>query len=156
MATTEMNFDDILDQSIDDLADLPEFKVPDTGIYKLRVTGGTKAINNKPAVTTSFVVREIVELADSSIPEEQRAKAGDKFDIAYILKDEDGNKSEIAEGRMKEFLAPFHAHYGEKSIRAIIEGPLTEGVDITAQVVKKARKNDPEKFDARISDVTID
>jgi len=147
---------DLLDKSIDDLADLPEFKVPATGVYKLHVTATTKAINDKPAVATSFTVREVVELEDSSIPEEERAKAGDKFDMPFILKDKDGADSEVAWGRLKEFLKPFEAHFGEKNLKVLITGPLAQGVDITAKVVKKQRKDDKEKFGAQVSDITID
>jgi hypothetical protein len=147
---------DILDKSIDDLKDLPGFKVPDTGMYKLTVTAGMKEINKKAAVTTSYVVREVLELEDSEIPEEDWAKTGDKFDVPFILKNDDGTTNEFAEGRLKEFLAPFHAHFDEKNIKALLKGPLAAGVDITAKVKKVARKNDDEKFDARISEITID
>ena len=153
---TEMNFDDILDQSIDDLADLPEFKIPFTGMYRLTVTAETKEINKKPAVATHFVVVDLIELADSSIPEEERSKPGDKFDIAYILKDDEGNKNEIGEGSMKKFLLPFHEHFGDKSIRNVIMTHLATPVSITAKVERRERKKEEGKFDARISDVVID
>jgi hypothetical protein len=147
--------DDLLDRSIDDLKDLPEFKVPDTGIYKLRVNCNAKYINEKPAIEMNFAVREIVELADSSIPEEARAKPDDKFSIAFFLLDKDGNESEMGFGRLKQFTAPFSEHFGEKNVKAVCRNHIKD-VDITAKVVKKQRKDDKEKFDARVEDVTID
>lgn len=147
---------DLLDKEIDDLADLPEFKAPDTGIYKLSVTCATKPINEKPAVVTSFTVREVVELADSSIEEKDRAKAGDKFDVAFILKDKEGNDSEIAWGRMKEFVLPFKEHFGLTNLKEVIQKLGDESVDITAKVTKKERKSEKGVFDARVSDITID
>jgi hypothetical protein len=152
---SSFNFDDLLDKSIDDLADLPEFKVPETGIYGLSVKLETKEINNKPAVVCKYTVRNVVELADSSIPEEQHAKAGDGFDEAYILKDNDGKDSEIAWGRLKQFLQPFEVHFGEKLISALVKR-LADPVSITAKVTKKPRKDDKEKFSAQVSDITVD
>lgn len=154
--TASFDFDAILDKSIDDLADLPEFKVPDTGIYKLTVQAEAKPINDKPAVVCKYKVREVVELADSSIPEESRAKRGDGFDVPFILKDNEGNDSEMAWGRMKEFMQPFEAHFGEKSIGALVKRLAAEPVDITAKVTKRQRKDDKEKFSASVSDITVD
>lgn len=147
---------DILDQSIDDLADLPEFKVPDTGMYRLAVTAEPKPINDKPAVVAKFRVINLIELADDSIPEEERAKENDKFDIPFILRDKEGNKSEIAEGRMKEFLAPFSAHFEEKNNKALIMNHLNSEVIITAKITKKQRKDDADKYSAQVSDIVIE
>lgn len=153
---SSIDFDSLLDKSIDDLADLPEFKVPDTGVYKLSVVCDTKEINNKPAVTARLTVREVVELVDSTIPEEQRAKAGDSFDLMFLLKNDAGEDMEISWGRLKEFAQPFQAHFNEGHLGKLLRGPLAQSVDITAKVVKKQRKDDKEKFDARVSDITID
>ncbi len=151
-----MDFDSLLDKSIDDLADLPEFKVPDTGMYKLDVSCETKEINKKPAVTARFVVRELVELADSTIPEDQRAKPGDSFDLMFLLKNDAGEDMEISWGRLKEFAQPFQKHFNEDHLGKLLKGPLAQPVSITAKVVKKQRKDDKEKFDARVSDIVID
>lgn len=149
-------FDTLLDKSLDDLADLPEFKTPDTGIYKLAVTMEMKEINKKPAIIAKFKVRELVELEDTSIPEGDRSKAGDGFDVPFMLRNEDGTPNELGEGRFKEFCAPFATHFEEKNLRVLVTEKMNSPVDITAKVKKVARKNDPEKFDARVSDVTVD
>ncbi len=155
MADT-FDFDALLDKSIDDLADLPEFKVPDTGMYKLTVQASTKIINDKPAVQVDVTVREVVELVDTTIPEADRAKNGDKFNLLFILKNDKGEDMEISWGRLKEFSQPFQTHFNEGHLGKLLSGPLAQPVDITAKIVKKARKDDKEKFDARISDISID
>lgn len=146
---------DLLDKSIDDLADLPAFKVPDTGVYMLHVTADMKEINKKPAVTFSHKIRGIVELAED-IPEAERAKPDDKFDVAFILKDDNGADNEMGWGRLKEYLKPFEAYYGEKNIKTLLMGPLKDGVDITAKVVKVERKREKGVFDARVSDIIVE
>lgn len=150
---------DILDKSIDDIADLPSFKAPDTGMYRLSITFDTKEINKKPAVVARFVVRELLALADDAIPENERAKPGDKFDVPHILKDEDGKDSEFAWGMLKALIKPFEIHFGETNLKTLIKKMATEGgesVDITAKVVKKQRKDDKDKFSARVEEIVIE
>lgn len=147
---------DMLDKSIDDLADLPSFKVPDTGIYKLGVTVEVKEINNKPSVIAHCRVDELVELEDETIAENERARNGDKFDVAFILKDTDGNDNEMGWGRLKEFCKPFENHFGEKNLRTLLTQHLGSEVLVSAKVKKQARKSEPDKFDARISNIVIE
>jgi hypothetical protein len=158
---TQSNSDDLfnlLDKDLDDIADLPSFKVPDTGVYKLTLGMELKPINEKPAVVAKFTVREVVELADSSIEESARAKAGDKFDVPHILKDKDGKDSEIAWGKLKELCSPLAEWAGNTNLKAIIKKLTEETVDITCKVKRVQRKGteaDP-VFDARIDNVTVD
>jgi hypothetical protein len=147
---------DLLDKNLDDIADLPSFKVPDTGIYKLTLGMEVKEINDKPSVIAKLTVRELVELADSSVPENERAKAGDKFDIPHILKYKDGNDSEIGWGRLKELVTPFEELAGTKNLKAIVKYLSENPVDITAKIKKVERKNDKGVFDGRIDNITID
>lgn len=160
MSTTDNTalsaLDDILDQSIDDLKDLPEFKIPDTGMYRLGIALSMKEINKKASIIANITVRELLELEDPSIPEADRAKPGDKFDIAFILKNDDGTRNEIAEGRFKAFMDTFHKHFDDKSIRNVVTQHMVNPVGCTAKVVKKARKNDAEKFDAQLFDITVE
>lgn len=147
---------DLLDKNIDDIADLPSFKVPDTGIYKLLLGIETKSVNDKPCVIAKLTVKELVELADSSVDEKDRAKDGDKFDVMYMLKDKDGNNQEVSWGLLKQLAEPFEAHFGTKNLKEIMKNLSTDPVAITAKIKKVARKSDKEVFDARISDITID
>jgi hypothetical protein len=159
----QMSADDLfnlLDKEIDDIKDLPSFKSPFTGMYKLHVKAEPKPINDKPALVFNFTVRELIELADNTIPEEERSKAGDKFNVTCVLKDDEGNDSEMGWGKVKEFAKPFQAHFSISNLRAVIQGPLTEGVDITALVKrvlrKKKTKDEDDQWDARVENITID
>lgn len=146
----------LLDKEMDDIADLPSFKCPPTGIYGLRFQLEVKEINDKPAVIAKLEIREVQDLADSDVDEKDMPKVGDKFDIAHILKDDKGADSEIGWGRLKELCMPFQEHVGETNLRKIVQKLTTDPVDITAKIKKVARKNDKEVFDARISDITVD
>lgn len=149
---------DLLDKDIDDIADLPSFKCPDTGVYNLKISMEVKEINKKAAVIAKLEVVEIKELADDSIPQEERAKAGDKFDIAHILKDDEGKDSEIGWGRLKELCKPFEEVAGSKNLKAVVKYLEANPTAITATIKKVERKKKEDKgvFDARISDITVD
>lgn len=150
------SLDDILDKSIDDLKDLPEFKSPHTGIYKLSMTAQGKMIAEKPAVEFNFLVKECVSLEDDTLEETERSKAGDKFGVAIFLRNEDGTVNEIGEGRMKEMMAPLVKHFGAATVKACIREHLNAPVDVTCKVTRKERKKDKGKFDAQISELVVD
>ncbi len=166
MAESSFSFDDmddLLDKSIDDLKDLPEFKVPSTGMYRLGLTVSAKEINEKPAVEASFRVIECIELAE---PTDEPGKLDDKFSIAFFLKDNEGEDSELGFGRLKEFVLPFKAHFNEDNLKTVLQTHLSNEVLITALVKKIGRKPNKKKnetladvegkFDARVSNVVVE
>jgi hypothetical protein len=148
--------DDILDRSIDDLADLPEFKIPPTGMYKFEVSAAGKMINDKPAIEINVTIKETIELADAETPASELAKEGDKFSIAFFMRNKDGTTNEFAEGRLKAFAAPFQQHFGESNIKTLLKAHLKSSVLVTGKITKKARKDDKEKFDGQISDIVVE
>lgn len=148
--------ENLLDKEIDDLADLPEFKAPHTGIYRLTVTAVPKEIADKAAVEASFVVVDTIELADPTLEDSERSKPGDKFSVAFFLQDNEGKDSELGFGRLKEFVKPFQAHYGTANLKQLILENLKEPTSIVAKVERKERRKEAGKFDARVSDITVD
>lgn len=159
--TTNEDLFNLLDKELDDIADLPSFAVPYTGMYRLKIGMEVKPINNKPAAVAKFEVRELIELAEpDKVPENERAKTGDKFDIPHILKDEQGKDSEIAWGRLKELCTPFAEVAGSKNTKAIVKHLADNPVDITARIKRVLRKKkspgDDDVYDARIDMITVD
>ena len=58
-------------------------------------------INKKPAIIAKFKVRELVELEDTSIPEGDALKAGDGFDVPFMLRNEGWHAQWVGEGRSR-------------------------------------------------------
>jgi hypothetical protein len=111
MSNSELNqnvsLDDLLDGTLDDLADVPEFKPFAAGAHKMTLKfDATKKINDMPAIEVKLTIIESVELTD---PTATPPAAGDTTNVIYILKkkDDKGNvvRNELAEGQFKALMA---------------------------------------------------
>lgn len=95
------NIDDLLDGTLDDLADAPSFQPFPAGVHLVKLNWEVKQIGNSPAIEVKFTYQSTAELANEgdSLP-----KPGDTASTAFILKKADGTKNELAEGQWKEIL----------------------------------------------------
>lgn len=128
--------------SLDDIDDLPGFKCPPTGGYKLRIEDGIvfKAdVNNHPAETVNFTILEIMEQADAaSITEADQVHVGDKFSIAFLM------DNDIGAGFFKEFCKPIAEKF---SVRTIPEIRIaSKGLEVIAAVEKGKPNSDGRSF----------
>ncbi len=113
---SEDNYDDIdelLDATLDDLEDLPEFKPFSAGAHTATLSLTRKKIGDHPAIEANFILIETLELADST--EEAPSKAGDLASAAYFLDNEFGR------GKFKELCKPLAAHLGVTKLSEIVE-----------------------------------
>jgi hypothetical protein len=129
------DLDSILDATLDDLADVPEFKPFAAGTHLATLTTETKLIQNKAAVEWKLTLVEVLELAN---PEDVPPKAGDTCSGAFIFKNNDGTKNELAEGQFKEMLRPLQAHLGTTSNRETLEA--AQGVQVAVTMTQRAGK----------------
>ena len=123
------NFDALLDVSLDDLADLPEFADFPAGVHRCTVSITKKEVNSKPAMEVKLTGIETVEL---SKPEEDKPiNAGQTSSSLYFL------DNEFGQGAFKKLVAPLAAHLGVGNLRELIE--QVEGTEVEA--VTSFRKN---------------
>lgn len=146
--------EDLFEADLEDIADLAGFETPPAGSYILKVSTETKEINDKPSVVANFEVVETVEL---KIQDESKkgyrppVQPGTMFSCAYIL----GNA--VAEGRLKQFLAPFGEHFGIKgkgSVGILIRDTIKDVV-CAATVTNRASKDDEDVIYAGIKNIQI-
>lgn len=127
--TKDFNLDALLDGTLDDLADLPEFKPFPVGSYRL----GIKLEQDKEKKTVYFSklkVLEVMELANSTdTPPEIGAESNVRYDL--------GN--EYGQGDFKKLLSAMAANFGAKTNRELIEIGKEgfEALAITKQNVNK-------------------
>lgn len=146
--------EDLFDADLEDIADLAGFETPPAGAYILKATTETKDINDKPAVVVNFTVVETVELKEKDEGSKKYrppVKDGTLFSTAYIL----GNS--VAEGRLKQFLAPFSEHFGIKgkgSVGILVRDTIKD-VTIAAIVTNRADKDDPDVIYAGIKNIQV-
>lgn len=83
---------DILNGSLDDIEDLPQFIAFPSGAYIVELPDGLveKEINKHPAVTMKIKHEETKELSDPNTPDSERPKVGDQTDISFMLDNETG------------------------------------------------------------------
>lgn len=148
------SLEDLFEADLEDIADLAGFETPPAGSYILKVSTETKEINDKPSVVANFEVVETVELKYPDSEDKKYrppVKDGTMFSSAYIL----GNA--VAEGRLKQFLAPFGEHFGVKgkgSVGILVRDTIKDVV-IAATVTNRADKEDPEIIYAGIKNIQI-
>ena len=128
MSNENFNIDSLLDGTLDDLADVPEFKPFPAGAHKVVLGITQKVINNHPAFEVSMKAVETLELANS---DDTPLAAGATTSVAYMM------DNELGQGNFKRVLKALAAHFGAKSNRELIE----DGQNCECVVVTKIRQN---------------
>jgi hypothetical protein len=100
-----------LDGTLDDLADVPEFRPFPAGTHKAVITIVQKLINKHPAFEVNLTALETIELAKA---DETPLVKGATTSVAYFM------DNELGQGKFKELLASIKEHFGAKSNGALI------------------------------------
>lgn len=136
------DIDSLLDATLDDLADMPEFKPFPAGAHRANLTLELKPVNNVPSIDVQLKGIETMELAN---PEDTPIAPGDSTNVLLMLKKKDGTKNELSEGKLKEILKPLQAHFGTASNRETMEA--SKGVEVL--VVTKIRQDKRDSDDVK-------
>lgn len=133
MAQDNFDIDAMLDGTLDDLADLPEFKPFPVGTHAVVLTIVDKTaakdrVNNHPGFEVKMKAVETLELANS---DDTPLAAGAETSVLYLL------DNPIGQGSFKKLLASAAEHFGSKSNRELIAD--LQGA--TVAVVTRQRQN---------------
>lgn len=125
---SEINLSSLLDISLDQLADMPEFKVLPPGAHKVVIKFESKKIIEHPSVEAKFTLLETLELSDTtSTP----CEPGTECNVAYML------DNEFGQGKFKELMKPLCAHHGVTNLAQAVEA--SQGMEVV--IVTKTRQN---------------
>lgn len=129
---TPFDLDAILDGTLDDLADIPEFAVYAPGSYILDFNLEQDKDKKKQSVYYGrMTVVEVKELADpTKTPPAVGAQTGVRMDLT----------NEFGQGNMKKILSAAAAKFGKKSNRELIE-ELKTSVRVLAITDLRANKD---------------
>ena len=127
------DIDAMLDGTLDDLADLPEFKPFPVGTHAVVLTIVDKTaakdrVNNHPGFEVKMKAVETLELANS---DDTPLVAGAETSVLYLL------DNPIGQGSFKKLLASAAEHFGAKSNRELI----ADLNGATVAVVTRQRQN---------------
>lgn len=133
MAQDNFDIDAMLDGTLDDLADLPEFKPYPAGTHAVILTivdktAAKSRVNNHPGFEVKMKAVETLELAN---PDDTPLVAGAETSVLYLL------DNPIGQGSFKKLLASAAEHFGAKSNRELIAD--LQGA--TVAVVTRQRQN---------------
>lgn len=130
-------FSSLLDSTLEDLADLPEFKLPPNGTHRASIVAiEEKKIGEAGCIEFRFKTIETLELAD---PSQENATPGSEFTLALLP----GN--DFFEGNLKLLLTPIARHVGVSGLREAIEAaPGMEVAIVTKTRTGKKRSEDEE------------
>lgn len=132
----------VLMQSLDDIPDLPVYKAPPPGIYKLAIKSvAEKTINEKVALEIQYTVADVVELTDANTPEDQKVAPGGEFSEAFWFND--AEKIQKTLSVLKAKFGGLADSLGTKNMLEILD--KMEGMMVQAVITNRADKNDKTK-----------
>lgn len=135
---------DILDQQVEDLSDLPEFKPWPAGTYLIDLTteideveqtleNGNKVKRQVPKLVNNF--KEVIELDN---PDDEAPGEKAKFFISTYLVKKDGTRNEFGEGQLKMYLVALKDMYPDAGTnRELITAADGTQLAITVKVRKR-------------------
>ena len=146
---TEQNYSaneetlDSLDETLDDLAELPAVVPFPSGAYLANMVAKRNA--KKPgSYIVEFTHKETIELGD---PEQPPPKEGDKSTVFITTKKKDGTVNEFGQGVLRKILSPVGEMLGTRSIGDILEA-TAKGIDVIA-VLKYKKSADANYQDSQ-------
>lgn len=139
---SNVDIDALMEGTIDDIADLPEFKAFPAGTHLAAFNWEYKTINKHPTWIMKLKAIETKELpADSK---DQPCVAGDETGVNFMM------DNEVGQGKWKEIMKVLAAKFGAKKNRELIE----ESQGCEALFVTKVRtKKDGDTIVATYTDI---
>jgi hypothetical protein len=132
--TSDFNMDSLLDGTLDDLADMPEFKPFPAGTHRVTVHFEQKVVNNFPGFEIKLKALETVELPAGSTAEP--VAKGAETSVFYFFKHTNPITAELGQGKFKEVMKSLATHFGPHTNRELLES--AQGAEVI--VVTDQRK----------------
>lgn len=132
MTTENLNLDidSLLDGTLDDLADAPEFKPYPLGVHKVVITWKTEQLDDKKMTgpdgkpkknTLISLTMKALETIETPAGSEEVCSPGQEENIGFFLVHHSSPKAmEIGQGAFKEVMKSLAGHYGPKSNRELM------------------------------------
>ncbi len=136
--------DSLLDATLDDLADVPEFKPFPIGVHRCTIKWDMKVVNDSVNPQLTITAIETVDLKD---PTNTPCAPGDSTSQMFSLKKKDGTRNELGEGQWKNLLRPLKDHFMTSSIRETMDASNgCEVLAVTSIRTDKRDKDNPKHY----------
>lgn len=141
----EMGINALLDSTLDDLEDLPEFKPFPPGAHRARASLALKEVSGAQCVELSLKGLETMELAEPT--KDVPIKEGDTASVLFMLNNEFGR------GAFKAIAKPLAAALGINTTRELIDA--AKEVEVVVVTTSKKDKNDPDRVFMKIKELQV-
>ena len=148
-----LDIDSLLDGTLDDLADAPEFKPFPLGAHKIVMKWETKQLDDKTAKgpdgkpkknTMVSLKMKALETVETPAGSEEVCSPGQEENIGFFLVHHSSPKAmEIGQGAFKEIMKSLAGHYGAKSNRELMAD--SEGAEALVTTGHRKDKADASK-----------
>ena len=145
MTDKTFNLDDLLDGTLDELADVPEFKIYPPGVHRCILTG-FEVDKENGIIYMNLKGKETVELPSGS--EDDPISDGQETRMRYQMTNEYG------QGDFKKIMAALAEHFGKKSNNALMEDGTGAEVLIATNI--QVDKKDKSKKYLRIDTLVVE
>lgn len=142
---SDINLDDILDSSIDDLADLPEFGVFPSGVHTVSIKWESKEVNKHPCMELKM---KLVNTEELSNPEADTAPApGTESSCLFML------DNEFGQGAFKGLMKTLASACGTSKISDTVEA--SNGMEVQVVIATKPDKKDPDTLRMNVKKIIV-
>ena len=132
------DIDSLLDGTLDDLKDIPEFKPFPVGAHLCTINWVTKKVNERTAIELNLVAIATQELTNVS---DTPLEAGAGTSVMFSLYKKDGSANDLAQGQWKALLTVLAQHLGTKTNRETMEA--SNGLECVVFTGIRADKRNP-------------
>ena len=144
------NLESMYEKSLDDIPELPGFKLPAPGVYKLKIVGqGLKDINESRAQEIQYEVREVLESQEHAVGE--LCIPGDKFSQLYFMSTQKAIAFNMS--RIAVLLQPISSAFGVKSFKDTLEKAV--GCEVVAIVKLRQNKMNKEQWFPEVEELQL-
>lgn len=144
MTTENLNLDidSLLDGTLDDLADAPEFKPYPLGVHRIVMNWETKQLDDKKDSSKKNTIvtlkMKAIETVETPAGSEEVCSPGQEENIGFFLVHHSSPKAmEMGQSQFKEIMKSLAQHYGAKSNREL----MAESAGAEALVTTGHRKD---------------
>ena len=158
-AQTEFNIDTLLDGTLDDLADMPEFKPFPPGAHKVTIVSWTqKSLDDKKDASKKNVMMEMkikaIETVESATGSDEVASPGQEENLSFFLVHHSSPQAmELGQGQFKEIMKALAANFGAKSNRELMAD--STGAEVLVTTGLRKDKSTPPKFYTRLDKLMV-
>lgn len=161
MTTDNINYDidSLLDGTLDDLADVPEFKPFPVGAHRVTIVSWTqKTMDDKKDSSKKNVMMEMklkaIETVETAAGSDEVCSPGQEENLSFFLVHHSSPQAmEIGQGSFKEIMKALATNFGAKSNRELIADSTGAEVLITTSLRKD--KSTPPKFYTRLDKLVV-